>query len=104
MSDGIILGAGVMGAIFPNSDKHQQCFNRLLKRTQEEGFDSLLVHPSFQAEHNKNGEKLVYNESKNLFYATNNPSGYIRKCINEGLKPENLCAIDKEGKYVNITG
>ena len=103
MSDGIILGAGVMGAIFPNSDKHQQCFNRLLKRTQEEGFDSLLVHPSFQAEHNKSGEQLVYIETKNLFYATNNSSGYVRRCISEGVSPENICVISKKGEYVKVT-
>ena len=89
--------------LFPNLDEHKKCFDRLLKRTQEEGFSSLLVHPDFQAEHNKNGDKLVYNETQNLFYATNNPSGYIRRCISKGVSPENLCAIDKEGKYVNIT-
>jgi hypothetical protein len=87
----------------PNLKEHQQCFERLLKRTQEEGFSSLLVHPSFQAAHNKDGKYLVYIETTNLFYATDNISGYVRSCISDGLKPENICAINKEGKYVNIT-
>ena len=75
-----------MSLIFPNFDKHKQCYDRLLKRTQEAGFSSLLVHLDFQAEHNKNGDKLVYIETKNLFYATNKSSGYARKCISEGGK------------------
>ena len=92
-----------MSLLFPNSEKHKQCFDRLLKRTKEEGFSSLLVHPDFQAVHNKNGKDLVYIETTDLFYSTNNPSGYVRRCIRDGIMPENICAINEKGEYVNIT-
>lgn len=102
MSKGIILGANLLAKILPNSDEHKQCYDRLLKRTQEKGFSSLLVHPDFQAAHNKNGKHLVYIETKNLFYATDDVSGYVRRCIREGVKPESICAINKKGEYLNI--
>ncbi len=87
----------------PNLKEHKECFERLLKRTQEKGFSSLLVDPSFQAAHNREGKYLVYIETTNLFYTTDNISGYVRRCISEGVKPENICAINKEGKYVTST-
>ncbi|WP_298366439.1 hypothetical protein [uncultured Lutibacter sp.] len=102
MSDVIKISKDVMSAFFPNSDEHKQCYDRLLKRTQEAGFSSLQVHPSFQKEHNKNGKHLVYMETKNLFYATDNPSAYVLKCVREGVKPESICAINKKGEYMNI--
>lgn len=92
-----------LDVLCPNLKEHKQCFDRLLKRTQEAGFSSLLVDPSFQAEHNKKGKYLIYIETTNLFYATDNVSGYARRCISEGMKPENVCAINKKGEYVNIT-
>ena len=99
MGNNIIIN---LEGMFPNFEVHKQCFERLLKRTQEEGFSSLLVHPSFQAMHNKDGEYLVYIETTNLFYATNNIGGYVNRCISAGVKPEHICAINKEGKCVNI--
>ncbi|SNR33894.1 hypothetical protein [Lutibacter flavus] len=92
-----------LDVLCPNLKEHKQCFERLLKRTKEEGFSSLLVHPSFQAEHNKNGKYLVYIETTNLFYATDDISGYVRRCKSNGIKPENICAINKKGEYANIT-
>jgi hypothetical protein len=92
-----------LDVFFPNLKEHKHCFERLLKRTQEEGFSSLLVHPSFQAEHNRNGKYLVYIETTNLFYATDDISGYVGRCISNGIKPENICAINKKGEYVKIT-
>jgi hypothetical protein len=92
-----------LNALYPNLNEHKECFDRLLKRTQEAGFSSLLVHPDFQAAHNRDGQYLVYIETTNLFYATDNISGYVRRCISDGIKPENICAINKQGKFVHIT-
>lgn len=92
-----------LDVLCPNHKEHKQCFERLLKRSQEAGFSSLLVDPRFQAAHNREGDFLVYIETTNLFYSTNNINGYVRRCISEGIHPENICAINKEGKYVNIT-
>jgi hypothetical protein len=101
MEEGIDV-TGLINSMFKHSNKHKECFERLVKRTQEAGFSSLLVHPHFQAEHNKNGKHLIYIETKNLFYSTNNPSGYAKKCITEGIKPENICAINEKGEFSNI--
>lgn len=97
------LPASVIRDMSKNYDKHKMCFERLIDRIEKEGFHSLLVHPDFQEEHNKNGKFLVYVENTDLFYSTNEPSLYIRKCINEGIKPENICAIKENGEYQILT-
>ncbi|SFF42559.1 hypothetical protein SAMN04488131_12132 [Flavobacterium xueshanense] len=101
MENGIDV-TDIVNAMYGNLNKHKECFLRLKKRTEQEGFSSLLVHPDFQAEHNKNGKHLIFVETKNLFYSTDNPSGYVKRCVQEGIKPENICAINEKGEFANI--
>lgn len=88
---------------FPNHEEHLQCFNRLIEKINEEGFNSLVVHPKFQLEHNKGGEYFVYLESDDYFYRADNPLGYIKRCIqNTGIAPSLMFAVNRNGEYVKL--
>ena len=94
----------LMKAMFPNSNQHKDCYNKLLMNIGKDGFTSLLVHPDFQKEHNKDGKYVVYIESENRFYTAKDPDGYMRRCIEgSNVKPTEICAINKEtGRFRGI--
>jgi hypothetical protein len=91
----------ILQAMFPNSKQHKECYNRLLNNIEEDGFTSLLVHPDFQKEHNREGRYVVYIESENRFYTALDVDGYMRRCMDDNnIKPNEICAINKQtGKF-----